>query len=201
MTVKNFVESKIATLDRDEPYSKAACAKLRRAIGKPRSETPDIWDITLLGAPEDEKSGRAIHTSLTLYALHCQGKDESMNDSETGFGTAIAQLVSSNMDNEASIRRRFNAVATSMEFTELAHHARGLVQLLKSNDIKMDYPGFARDLFCFQFPEHIDSIRLKWGMQFYRTNNSERIDENEIIYGHTCDSNRAAKLPKQGRNR
>jgi len=177
MTVKNFVANKINLLDRDEPYSKAACAKLRRAIGKSREETPDIWDITLPGAPDDERAGRAIHTSLTLYALHRQGKDESMCDNKTSFGTAIAGLVSKDADNEASVRRRFNAVATSSEFTELAHHARGLIQLLKSNSIKIDYPGFASDLFYFQFPEYADSIRLKWGMQFYRVNNNEGTDE------------------------
>jgi len=167
MTIKIFITSKINTLDKDDPYSKAACAKLRRAVGKPRGETPDIWDITLQGAPEDERAGRAIHTCLTLYALHRQGKVETMCDNKTGFGTAIAKLV--NPENEASIRRRFNAVATSLDYSELAHHARGLIQLLKANSIKMDYPSFASDLYYFQFPEYADNIRLKWGMQYYRT--------------------------------
>jgi len=176
--VKNFVSRKIAMLDREEPYSKAACAKLRRAIGKLPKETPDVWDITLHGAPGDEKSAKAIHTCLALYALHRQGKTESMSDNETGFGSAISKLVAINPENEIAIRRRFNAVATSSEFAELAHHARGLIQLLKSNEIKMDYPRFAGELYNFQFVERANDIRFKWGKEFYRVIQSGNI-ENE----------------------
>jgi CRISPR system Cascade subunit CasB len=172
-------------LDKEEPYSKAACAKLRRAVGKSPGETPDVWEITLYGAPDDEKSDKAIHTGLTLYALHRQGKNESMSEEKVGFGTAIAKLVALKPENEdaiKAIRRRFNAVATSVDFTELAYHAKGLVQLLKSNDIKMDYPRFASELFYFQFPEQVNRIRLEWGKQFYHiveseNNKKERTDE------------------------
>jgi CRISPR system Cascade subunit CasB len=172
--IRDFVRRKIALLDKDEPYSKAACAKLRRALGKLPEEPPDVWEITLQGAPEGEKSERAVHTCLALYALHRQGKSESVCDYETGFGTAISTLIARNPENETAIRRRFNAVATSVEFTELAHHARGLVQLLKSKDIKMDYPRFAGELYDFQFQESQNRIRLNWGKQFYRVFQDEK---------------------------
>jgi len=175
--IRRFVSAKIALLDKDEPYSKAACAKLRRAVGKLREEAPDVWDITIQGAPEGEISGKAIHACLTLYALHRQGKEESMCDQETGFGTAISKLIVINPDNEVAIRRRFNAVATSLEFSELAYHARGLVQLLKSNNIKLDYPRFASELYYFQFPERKNRIRLEWGKQFYRID----FNENTLV--------------------
>ena len=165
MNVKKFVRHRIKLLDDNTPYSNAACAKLRRAVGKPRENCPDIWEITLLGAPEGDKEGIAIHTSITLYALHVQSKEDSMCDEETGFGAAIAKLLTK--DNESAIKRRFNAVATSQDFSELAHHARGLVQLLKANGIKMDYGRFAEDLFYFQIPKTAGSIRLKWGEDFY----------------------------------
>jgi len=182
LEVKDFVHRKIIMLDKEEPYSKAACAKLRRALGKSPGEAPDVWEITLYGAPEGEKSESAIHTCLTLYALHRQGKSESMSEEKIGFGTAIAKLVAIKPDSEDAIRRRFNAVATSVEFAELAHHAKGLVQLLKSNDIKMDYPHFANELFYFHLPDQRDKTRLEWGKQFYRiieseNNKNERINE------------------------
>ena len=176
--LKGFIHRKIEMLDKEKPYSRAACAKLRRAVGKSPGETPDVWEITLYGAPDDEKSGKAIHTCLTLYALHRQGKNESMNAANVGFGTAIAKLVAIKPESEDAVRRRFNAVATSVEFTELAYHAKGLVQLLKSNDIKMDYPNFASELFYFQNPEKKDEVRLKWGKQFYRIIESEN-NKNE----------------------
>ena len=171
-----FILHRIKQLDRkDDSYSKAASAKLRRAVGKNPGETPDVWEITLQGAPEGKREQEVIHTILTLYALHSQGKDESMNDDKTGFGAAMAKLVDAN--NEGAIRRRFNAVSTSAEFSELAHHARGLIQLLRAKNIKLDYIRFANDLFYFQNQEIRNKIRLRWGEEFYRVNTDEIIRE------------------------
>jgi CRISPR system Cascade subunit CasB len=157
--LKEFIFYKIRQLDRkNDSYSKAASARLRRAVGKSPGESPDVWDITLQGAPEGRVEQEVIHTVLTLYALHSQGKEESMNDDKTGFGAAIAKLVEPN--NEVAIRRRFNAVSTAMEFSEIAHHARGLIQLLKAKNIKMDYVRFASDLFYFQNLESRNRVRL-----------------------------------------
>lgn len=71
--------------------------------------------------------------------------------------------------------RRFNAVITSSEMTELAHHARGLIQLMKASDknIGLDYPQFARDLYNFQFPDGRKNVILRWGQDFYRINKEE----------------------------
>lgn len=184
MDVYSFVRNKIDILDKDETYSRTACAKLRRAVGKPPGSIPNIWDITLQGAPEEwdsrnenpSKQEWAVHTALTLYALHRQGKDRSMNAEKVSFGTAISRLIQGDENKMESVRRRFNAVATSEEFSELAHHARSLVQLMKAADIPMDYPLFAKDLFIFQLPGFDDGVRLRWGEDFYKF---AKNDENE----------------------
>jgi len=181
-TIYNFVSYKINLLAKGDPSSRAACARLRRAIGKPPGATPDIWDFTLQGAPSewDSREGIpsyqewAVHTALTLYALHQQGKERSMNVKDISFGTAIGKLVQKDSSRMEAIRRRFNAVATAMDFSELAHHARGLIQLLKSEDVTMDYPQFAKDLFYFQFPDSADRIRLRWAEDFYRVAKKEK---------------------------
>jgi CRISPR system Cascade subunit CasB len=175
-SLKEFVFHRIKQLDKkDDSYSKATSARLRRAVGKQPGETPDIWEITLQGAPSGVKEQEIIHTVLTLYALHSQGKNESMNDDKTGFGTAIARLIDPEKGNETAIRRRFNAVSTSADYSELAYHARGLIQLLKAKDIKMDYVRFAYDLLFFQNPDFANNIRLKWGNEFYRINVDNQI--------------------------
>ena len=166
--VAAFVAKTIAMLDKDNSsYSKASLAKLRRAAGKSVDECPEVWDITLMNAPESGQSKDIIHTVLTLYALHKQGKDVSMCDDKTGFGTAIAKLIEPDKNNEDSIRRRFNLVATSQEFSELAYHARGLVQMLRAKGIHLDYIRFTMDLNLFLHPDYAGKIRLKWGEQFY----------------------------------
>jgi len=183
--IDGFVRNKIASLDEESSWSRAMLAKLRRGIGKTPGSVPEIWEITIGDSPDDWQSRdgvpsyaeNAVHAALTLYALHRQGKggtandntrDENGNISGKSFGSAVARLISSNGSNEHAIKRRFDAVATASDFKELAHHARGLIQLLKASDITMDYPGFARDLFFYQLPGFADKVRLRWGEDFYR---------------------------------
>ena len=162
------MHQKISMLDKNEPYSIAARARLRQSIGKPLNSVPNVWDIVL--SFEENLSKNAIQSAYTvmgLYALHRQGKPDSMNEKNISFGTAIAKLVT-NEEQEKSVKRRFNAVATSTDFAELAYHARALIQLLKASDIKMDYPKFTRELYSFQFSDSAGKIRLQWGEDFYR---------------------------------
>ena len=195
-TTYSFVSGKIAQLDNDSPGSRAACARLRRAIGKNPGATPDIWDFTLQGMPPewDSRGGKpsheewAVHTALTLYALHRQGKDHSMNAKDVSFGAAVSKLVQKDLGRVDAVRRRFNAVATATDFSELANHARGLVQLFKSDDIAMDYSRFAVDLFYFLLPGGADQVRLRWAEDFYRFGNIEEApdgpQENENKKGN-----------------
>ncbi|MDR3349338.1 MAG: type I-E CRISPR-associated protein Cse2/CasB [Acidaminococcales bacterium] len=199
--IKIFVRKKIILLDKETPWAKAALAKLRRGAGKPPGETPEIFDVTLGNLPEElasrgkiAESGPtraewAIHTVLTLYALHRQGKAATMN-METkeiagkkiygnSLGAAARKLVKS--DNEETIKRRFDTIATAKDLAELAHHARGLVQLFKADDIPLDYPRLAEDLYWYQFPDHQNKLILRWGEDFWRgtSGNEREIDKEQ----------------------
>jgi CRISPR system Cascade subunit CasB len=182
-----FICRKIKLLDEETSRSKALLAKLRRGVGKQPGALPDIWGITLADMPDDwtSRGGKpsraeyAVHTALTLYALHRQGKTRSMNteDKRMTFASAAAWLIKKDENRFDAVKRRFDAVATALEFTELAYHARGIVQLLKAEDISMNYPAFAQDLLYFQYPDIADSIRLRWGEDFYRNTNREEDKE------------------------
>lgn len=159
-------------------------AKLRRGVGKAPGSVPEIWEITIGGSPDDwqskggqpSKEETAVHAALTLYAVHQQsssepmsvsGKDENGKNIGPSLGGAVAKLIRQDRSNEQAVTRRFNAVATASSFEELAHHARGLIQLLKAKGIPMDYPRFAQDLFYYQFPDRANEVRLSWGEDFY----------------------------------
>ena len=233
-----YVKHKIAILDNKSQWSQAMHAKLRHAVGTHPGAIPGIWEIILANMPDSWHSRGvtpsfevyAIHTALTLYALHCQGKDHSMclqyesnqpnqpieqtapvgSDNHGGdsnadeqqessyiqkhsdlgrnesnennadidhsnnkmhresIGSAIAKLIRSDDSNFSAVKRRFDIMATSEVFSELAFHVRGVVRLLKSGDIPLDYPGFASDLYIFQIPGRSNGIRLRWGEDFYR---------------------------------
>jgi CRISPR system Cascade subunit CasB len=186
-----FVRTKIELLsgkssqNKESSWSRAMLAKLRRGVGKAPGSVPEIWEITIGDTPDEWQSRKgvpskeefAVHTALTLYALHQQGKSEPMSVSgknEAGknlgcsFGEAAARLIAPDRSNEQAVKRRFDAAATASDPKELAHHARGLIQLLKAKDIPMDYPRFAQDLFWYQFTDYADGVRLRWGEDFYR---------------------------------
>ncbi len=175
----NFVRRKINQLfsSQNDTVVRAELARLRRGIGKLPGSMPELWDITIKDLPEilvgkDEKPSYgewAVYTKLTLFALHQQGKDlksQCMNQEGMFLGKAVRTLIQTSED-ENRVKRRFDAAATSNSMEEIAHHLRGLIQLLKSENIPLDYPKLTEDLYRFQFPEARDNVRLMWGREFY----------------------------------
>lgn len=193
--IKRLTQQKVERLSAEGPWSRAMLAKLRRGIGKQPGELPELFEILFMDMPEelygigDEPSYAewAIYTSLTLFALHQQGKDRPMSiggkiegkNTGNSLGAAVGTLVKQDKEREPAIKRRFDAVLTANEFTEFAYHARGLIQLLRGGDITLDYPRLAEDLYRYQFDENRNRIRLRWGEDYYRvahlsTENAEK---------------------------
>jgi len=172
-----YVVRRIEQLDKDSPWAKTKLAKLRHAAGKEPGDSPGIWDVTMGDMP-DELSGRgeyvsypehAIHIALTLYALHKQGKADTMHEKKgLRLGGGAARLI--NDRNKEGIQRRFNAVVTAQNLSELSNYTRGLIQMMRSLDIpiKLDYGQLAVDLFYYQIPAQRNKVRLQWGREFYR---------------------------------
>ena len=166
---------------------RAELAKLRRGIGHAPGELPELWGSFLLGMPEGFQGGEngpshaewAVYLALTLYAVHQQGNDRPMNCPGSTLGRAVRQLAERNAGqdwDEASVLRRFNALATAEEITEISHHLRGMIQLLsaaKDGGIPLDYPQLAADLYELQctdprYPQIPANVRLRWGQDLYR---------------------------------
>lgn len=156
---------------------RAALAELRRGVGKRPGDVPQLWGYFLQDMPEEffgdkepSKAEWAVYTSLTLFALHQQGKDpklDTMNKEGYSFGTAVNKLVH-NEDERERVARRFYAAATASSMEELSHHMRGIIQLLRGEGIPLDYPMLAADLYRYQFSSLVSNVRLKWGQDFYR---------------------------------
>ena len=167
---------------------RAELAKLRRGIDHAPGELPELWGSFLLEMPEDFQSSSgpsaaewAVYLALTLYAMHQQGNDRPMNCPGSTLGRAVRQLAERNAATgqdwtEASVLRRFNALATAEEITEISYHLRGMIQLLsaaKNGGIPLDYPQLAADLYELQctdprYPQIPANVRLRWGQDLYR---------------------------------
>jgi len=180
--VNKYVSGKIARLleSNNESFVRASLARLRRGIGKNPGSLPDIWELTLEGMPEELISRTykteptyaewAAHMALTLFALHQQGKnpqESPMSQSDKPLGGAVRAYTLINDASADAVKRRFDAAITSNSVDELAVHLRGLIQLLRSASIPLDYPQLAEDLYRFQSTESRDSVRLSWGRSYY----------------------------------
>lgn len=190
--VKALVNGRLYRLasDTNESAVRAELARMRRGIGKRPGEDPALWGMLFEGMPEEMEGKQrepsreewAVYTALTLYALHQQSKDmrsENMNEPGRGLGEAAAGLTDENGEMTEAVRRRFNATATSADITELAWHLKEIIQLLKREGIGLDYGELARDLYSYQFPDGMSSVRLKWGRDFYYTLNKNQKEKRE----------------------
>ncbi len=182
--VSDSVSRGIGRLNAGDPASTAMMARLRRGVGKTLTESPDTWEMVLAVIPEElmdnsivgtepTESESAVHSAMTLYAMHQQSKGQCVNQSGVSFGRAVGRLARGG--NEEAVKRRFNAVITSSDVIELTYHVRGLVQLMRSSEpvIGFDYPQFAKDLYNYQFPDGKRNVILRWGQDFYRIDKEE----------------------------
>lgn len=179
--VKRYVQKKLVLLQKG-PHSgetKALLANLRRGIGRIPGDSPELWGMLLQDLPEEMQSKNgtptreewAVYIALTLFAMHQQGYDPEtrcMSKEGESLGEAVRKLVPTGDDASMErIRRRFNALATSLDMQEAAYHLRGIIQLLRTAGIPLDYPALAADLYNYQFPEGAQRVRLLWGQSFY----------------------------------
>lgn len=191
--LKSFMADKIRCLmcNPSESAVRASLARLRRGIGHNPGEIPEIWGEYLLELPE-ELAGRgkpsreewAIYTSLTLFALHQQSNDlksAPMHKQGPSLGAAARELIESEEDRERIVRR-FNPVATASDMIDLARQLRGLVSLLRAKGIALDYVKLAVDIYCLQEPGEEDSVRLRWGEDFWKQikeNNTNQMEKGQ----------------------
>ena len=176
-----------------ESQVKATLANLRRGVGKTPGELPELWGTLFQNFPkalnekaseiEPSKAECAAYLSLTLYALHQQGHDiekENMQRDGVGLGTAVRRLVpEGEAEENSSIFSRFQTLATSSDIKELAHHLRGIIQLLNQGKIGLDYVKLSEDLYRYQFEDSRNGVRLKWGRQYFGGIKKEENEEQD----------------------
>ena len=133
---------------------------------------PEIWELTRVEVPDGAGDAPtweeiAVHTAMTLYAVHQQSRTEHMFSPGVGLGRAARRLIGSPDEENPSARARFNALVTSTTVAELRHHLRGFVSLLRARGIALDHAMLADDVLRFQQPGGARSVRLNWARQYH----------------------------------
>ena len=156
---------------RNEARARGELAALRKGVSRSPGELPEIWELTRVEVPDGAGDAPtweeiAVHTAMTLYAVHQQSRTEPMFSPGVGLGSAAHDLVGRDEQNP-SARARFNALVTSTTVAELHHHLRSFVSLLRARGIALDHAMLADDIFRFQQPGGAKKVRLNWAHQYY----------------------------------
>lgn len=190
--VRTFVSSRVHELQhgvlKNRSEAVAALARLRRAVGKPPGAVAEVLQYTLgpeLAGSEagDEATPRetAAHLALTLYALHQQALTEPMHrdGQRYGLGRSARRLIAEkDLPERHPVLHRFQTLGTATSLDELAHHARGLVQQLRSARVPLDYGLLALELLRWQRPGGPEQVRLVWGRDFFVRPSLDHADTN-----------------------
>ncbi|TQN31177.1 CRISPR-associated Cse2 family protein [Haloactinospora alba] len=195
------VHARVSKLQRgycaDNPTEVAELARLRNGAGKLPENTPWLWGETY--APEEHadsswslereaQAEKAVHISLTLYALHQQSwSTKHMHQGpvwragrrrDRVLGWAMRELMPDGEIDEP-LRRRFIHASTATTVTSLAHRLRALVQLLRREGVPLDYGKLADDLMTAQRPGGLRTVRRAWGRGFVSYRPAEQPDSSD----------------------
>ena len=156
----------------NESRARGEMAALRKGASRDSGELPEIWELTSVEIPEyasdaPTREEIAVHTAMTLYAVHQQSRTEPMFHPGVGLGRAARRLIGPPDEENPSARARFNALVTSTTVAELRHHLRGFVSLLRARGIALDHAMLADDVLRFQQPGGARSVRLNWARQYH----------------------------------
>jgi CRISPR system Cascade subunit CasB len=152
-----------------EPAPGADLAALRRGLGRAPGDVPAMWPFytTLTASGAVTRRLAAEHAALTLFAVHQQSRRTPAHCPGVGVGAIAAQLRDHKKTSNEAVERRFGAAATATSYTEVVAHLRGLITQFRLLDGGLDYTRLVEDLRLWQQPEHVASVRRRWGGQFF----------------------------------
>ena len=165
----------------NEAQAREQMAALRGAVAREPGEVPATWALTQVRVPDDASDAPtpeeiAVHTAMTLYAVHQQSRTDPMFHPGKGLGHASRELIGPPDQENPSARKRFNALVTSTTITELRHHLRDLVSLLRARGITLDHAMLADDIVRFQRPGGAKEVRLAWARQYHFMSTADGAD-------------------------
>jgi CRISPR system Cascade subunit CasB len=163
----------------DRSEAVGALARLRRGVGRPAGEIPDLWG--LIGTDplyeqyergeltEDalRRAEEAAHAAVTLWSLHQQSHHTARMHRRPGpeLGAAVRRLAPAAEIDEPT-RKRFVRAGTAATPVVLAARLRDLVLLLRREAVPLDYGLLADQLCTWQRPGGPQSVRRSWGRSY-----------------------------------
>ncbi|WCC79817.1 type I-E CRISPR-associated protein Cse2/CasB [Cutibacterium equinum] len=162
-----------------DPWAVRSLASLRRADATRPGADPGLWDVILGHLPDyllgqgtapATPAERAVHAAVVLYAVHQQSRSEPMHVRGIGLGQAVRTLSmrrSSSTEWDPGTISRFQHMCRAQQWAIRVGNLRGLVTLMRSEAVPLDYGHLAADLWRLQVSSP-DQVLLEWGRQLHR---------------------------------
>ncbi|MFC8981012.1 type I-E CRISPR-associated protein Cse2/CasB [Streptomyces sp. NPDC057411] len=168
----------------DQAKAVAARARLSREAGKSAAEVFDLWDLVDLeslrsmrgdGRPLSEaelaRAEEALLMAFTLWALHQQSRSTGVHQLDRsgrprGLGAAVRRLMPAGEIDDA-LRKRLVRAGKASDLATLAKRLRDIVLLLRREDVPLDYSLLAGQLYQWQWPGGMSTVRTAWGRSFH----------------------------------
>lgn len=186
--LQNYVTDRAVRYQRDYADDKASAvadlAKLRRGLRKELGGDLEATGLAIAHLYDEKPDGflvpdeatdaeHAAYVALTLFSSHLQSRrGQKVHQKGYSFGRS-ARILSVRRGAGEGARRRFEAVGTAQSWDEILHHASGLIQMFRSNDVPLDYGRFAEDLYWLRKPAAAAKVRRRWAGDFYRVASGE----------------------------
>ncbi|MEV4757553.1 type I-E CRISPR-associated protein Cse2/CasB [Micromonospora sp. NPDC049559] len=133
-------------------------ARLRRSFAGPRQEAEAYEFVFPHDPPEREQKLWLLVAGL--FALHPHG--------DTGTGRSVGTAMRMLADERVSAQRRFTQLV-SVDPDHLPYYLRQMIQLLRSDDVAIDYHRLLSDLVRMHSGrEAAQEVRLRWARDYYR---------------------------------
>ena len=132
---------------------------------------------------EEKRALNAVTAIFRLYAQHQQSESEPMalcKQSEEAksaaprrsFGWSCWRAGFSadkhGQDKSPGIKRRLASLESAVDFDGIETQLRGLMSIVKSEGVPVDYYLLAQDLYLLQIPSCHDDVFLRWSRDYYR---------------------------------
>ncbi|GAA3714199.1 hypothetical protein GCM10022224_094760 [Nonomuraea antimicrobica] len=153
-------------------------AAFRAGLGRPAGTVPALWPFYT--SPIDDRLTRqgkvspelaAEHAALALFGLHQQSRPDPMHRPEIRLGQALRRLHKQSEHDKGFTReavdRRVNAAASATQVSAFLTHLRGLISLLRTLGVPLDYDRLLRDIRDWQRPDTRQLARRRLGLDYY----------------------------------
>ncbi|MBM6868152.1 type I-E CRISPR-associated protein Cse2/CasB [Collinsella tanakaei] len=174
--------------------ARGSLARLRRLDKPSGGSWATAGGEIFLGLPEldlskrdEDRMLRAVKVALKLYALHQQSqqkpmaitkKDDEQNEPpfRRSFGWSC-RAIEYDLDEASGVVRRMASVEAARDFAGIETCLRGLIQLMRAEDVQVDYCQLGRDLYLLQFDGYRDEVFMRWSRDYYRSYEKSKTDE------------------------